>query len=97
MTLWKNCAVSLWIVLTLINNRIVKPEHFEVKENGAVWLNDVGRKLILKEWQDKKRETITHPFLKEKLSWGLVPYVQSLLLARYLRGDIDEYPAFLWK
>ncbi|MGP1471559.1 MAG: type I-C CRISPR-associated endonuclease Cas1c [Schwartzia sp. (in: firmicutes)] len=85
------------LVLTLINNRIVKPEHFEVKENGAVWLNDSGRKLVLKEWQDKKRETITHPFLKEKLPWGLVPYVQSLLLARYLRGDIEEYPAFLWK
>ena len=85
------------LVLTLINNRIIQPEHFEKKENGAVWLSDTGRKVVLKEWQDRKREQITHPFLKEKLSWGLVPYVQSLLLARYLRGDLEEYPAFLWK
>lgn len=48
-------------------------------------------------WQEKKRETITHPFLDEKISWGLVPYAQSLLLARTIRGDISEYPAFLWK
>lgn len=45
----------------------------------------------------KKQETITHPFLAEKIAWGLVPYAQSLLLARYLRGDLDEYPPFLWK
>ena len=85
------------LVLMLINNRIIKPEHFEKKENGAVWLSDTGRKVVLKEWQDKKREQITHPFLKEKLPWGLVPHAQSLLLARYLRGDLEEYPAFLWK
>lgn len=44
-----------------------------------------------------KKEEITHPFLKEKMAWGLAPYVQALLLARYLRGDMDEYPPFLWK
>lgn len=84
-------------VLTLINNRIIKENHFQTKENGAVWLNDTGRKLFLKEWQERKRDSITHPFLTEKLYWGLVPYVQALLLARYLRGDLDEYPAFLLK
>jgi CRISPR-associated protein Cas1 len=84
-------------ILTLINNRIIKPVHFQEKENGVVWLNDQGRKILLKEWQEKKREQITHPFLKEKIYWGLVPYVQSLLLARSLRGDLEEYPAFLWK
>ena len=45
----------------------------------------------------KKKEVITHPFLKEKVEWGMVPYVQAMLLARYLRGDLDGYPAFLWK
>lgn len=84
-------------VLTLINNRIIKPAHFQEKENGVVWLNDQGRKVLLKEWQEKKREQITHPFLKEKIYWGLAPYVQSLLLARSLRGDLEEYPVFLWK
>ena len=52
---------------------------------------------FLSAWQEKKRETITHPFLEEKLAWGLVPYTQSLLLARTIRGDLSEYPAFLWK
>ena len=42
-------------------------------------------------------ESFTHPFLEEKMPWGLVPYVQSLLLARYLRGDLEDYPPFLWK
>ena len=84
-------------VLTLINNRIIKPDDFDFRESGAVLLSEQGRKVFLKCWQDKKKDTLTHPFLEEKISWGLVPYVQSLLLARYLRGDIDAYPPFLWK
>ena len=51
----------------------------------------------MQSWQERKRDTITHPYLKEKMPWGLVPYVQALLLARHLRGDLDEYPPFLWK
>jgi CRISPR-associated protein Cas1 len=84
-------------VLTCINNRIMRPEHFEKQESGAATLTDTGRKVFLTAYQEKKREQITHPFLGEKLPWGLVPYVQSLLLARYLRGDLDAYPPFLWK
>ena len=52
---------------------------------------------FLTAWQNKKKEEITHPFLKEKLPWGLVPYVQALLLARALRGDLEVYPPFFWK
>lgn len=85
------------LVLTLINNRIIQDKHFDRQEGGTVLLNDNGRKLFLKHWQEKKRDEITHPFLKEKIPWGLVAYVQSLLLARCIRGDIDEYPPFLWK
>ena len=55
------------------------------------------RKKLLSEWQNKKKETLTHPYLKEKIEWGMVPYVQAMLLARYLRGDLDSYPVFLWK
>lgn len=84
-------------VITLINNRIVKPTDFDEKENGVTLLNDAGRKRFLQEWQEKKREMIMHPFLEEKIAWGLVPYAQALLLARTIRGDLDEYPAFLWK
>lgn len=84
-------------VLTMVNNRVIKPKDFDFQESGAVFLTDTGRKSFLQKWQERKRETITHPFLEEKLPWGLVPYVQSLLLARYLRGDLDDYPPFLWK
>lgn len=84
-------------VLTLINNRAVCGDDFRQSESGAVLMTDGGRRKFLKAWQERKRETITHPYLGEKLQWGLVPYVQALLLARFLRGDIDGYPPFLWK
>ena len=84
-------------VLTLVNNRILKPSDFEFRESGAVLLTDTGRRTFLQKWQERKKETITHPFLEEKLPWGLVPYIQSLLLARHLRGDLEAYPPFLWK
>lgn len=84
-------------VLTLINNRVITGEDFLKTESGAVRMTDAGRRKFLKQWQERKQEAITHPFLEEKMSWGLVPYVQALLLARYLRGDLDGYPPFLWK
>ncbi len=84
-------------VITLINNRVIRPGDFEERENGATWLSEKGRKTVVTAWQERKKETLSHPYLGEKLYWGLVPYIQALLLARCLRGDIEEYPAFLWK
>ncbi|SDJ32140.1 type I-C CRISPR-associated endonuclease Cas1c [Natribacillus halophilus] len=84
-------------VLSLINRKIVNKDDFLKKENGAVIMTDEARKKFLSAWQNKKQEKITHPFLGEKISWGLVPHAQALLLARYLRKDLDEYPPFLWK
>ncbi|WP_068782728.1 type I-C CRISPR-associated endonuclease Cas1c [Paenibacillus phocaensis] len=84
-------------VLSLINRKEVTASDFVTKENGAVLMTDEARKTFLKAWQTKKQESMTHPYLGEKISWGLVPYAQALLLARFLRGDLDEYPPFLWK
>lgn len=84
-------------VLTLINTRQVNAGGFVQKEDGAVLMDDDTRRKILVAWQEKKQETITHPLLGEKIPWGLVPYSQAMLLARYLRGDLDAYPPFLWK
>ncbi len=84
-------------VLTLINNRICKAGDFLVQESGAVLLTEDARREVLSRWQERKKETITHPYLGEKIPWGLVPYLQALLLSRYIRGDMEEYPPFLWK
>ena len=84
-------------VLTLINNRVITGKNFIQQESGAVLLTEAGRKSILTEWQNRKQDVITHPFLGEKIAWGLVPHVQALLLSRFLRDDLDGYPAFLWK
>ncbi|MCD7734079.1 MAG: CRISPR-associated endonuclease Cas1, partial [Clostridiales bacterium] len=84
-------------VLTLINNQEISGKDFEEQENGAVFLTVEDRKKVQRAWQERKQAEIIHPFLKEKIPWGLVPYVQALLLARYLRDDLDGYPPFLWK
>ena len=84
-------------VLYCINNRIVNSHSFETEGNGAVLLNEAGRRAFLKAWQERKKESLTHPFLKEKMPWGLVPFARALLLARFLRGDLDAYPPLMGK
>ena len=84
-------------VLTLINKQEVNAKGFTKVENGAVIMNDEMRKRVIQKWQETKRELIIHPFLKEKVVVGLLPYIQAMLLARYLRGDIDAYPPFFKK
>jgi CRISP-associated protein Cas1 len=83
------------LALTLINRRQLKSEHFDDFEGGAVLLNETGRKLVLSGYQERKKEEIEHPFLKDKAPLGLLPHLQARLLARHLRGDLDHYPPFL--
>lgn len=84
-------------VLTAINKRIICGKDFIEKESGGILLTEEGRKKFLSLWQQKKKEEIIHPFLQEKVEWGLLPYVQAMLLAKCIRGDIDEYPPFIWR
>jgi len=85
------------LAITLINRNQVNADGFTVKENGAVVMDDKTRKEVLTAWQKRKQEEIIHPYLEEKISLGLVPYVQAMLLARHIRGDIEDYPPFFWK
>ena len=85
------------LVLSLLNLQIIGEKDFERQISGAVWLNDEGRKKVLTRWQEKKRSVMPHPYLKQKIPVGLLPYVQSNLLAKYVRGDIEEYIPFLQK
>ncbi len=84
-------------VLTMINNQMIKENDFVVQDSGAVLFKEDTKKMFLAKWQERKRMEIKHPFLNEKIPWGLAMYAQALLLARYLRGDLDQYPPFFWR
>ena len=85
------------MALSLINLRQVQESGFKKTEAGAVMMNDETRKTLLVSYQERKQEEIMHPFLDEKVTIGLLFHVQALLLARFLRGDLDGYPPFIWK
>lgn len=85
------------LAVTLINRNQIDASGFVVKENGAVVMDDNTRKEVLLAWQKRKQEEIIHPFLEEKVPLGLIPYTQSMLLARHIRGDLEDYPPFFWK
>ena len=84
------------MTLTLFNKGQLSKNDFE-HVSQAVYLNDAGRKKVLSQWRSRKQEQIVHPFLKERIPIGLIPYAQSMLFARVLRGDLDRYPPFLWR
>lgn len=84
-------------VLSLINRRQVTPNDFLYKGEQGVTMTENGRKTFIAAWQNRKKETLVHPYLNEKIPVGLVPHAQAMLLARYVRGDIDDYPVFLIK
>ncbi len=85
------------LVLSLINLGKVNGKGFEVKENEAVLMDDETRKEVLVSYQNRKQDEIMHPFLNEKVSIGILFHIQAQLLARYIRGDLDAYPPFIWK
>jgi len=85
------------LALTLINRRQITGNGFSRSESGGVAMNDATRKEVLVAWQLRKQEEVLHPFLDERISFGLVPHAQALLLARHLRGDLDAYPSFIWR
>lgn len=83
------------MVLTMINLRQINADDFDTQVSGAVYLNDEGKKKVLTIWQEKKRSNIEHGYLNRKIPFGLLPYIQSSLLAKHIRGEMDEYPTFL--
>jgi CRISPR-associated protein Cas1 len=85
------------LALSLVNRQQVKPEGFTKTESGAVTMDDETRKAVLVAWQKRKQEEITHLFLQEKIPLGLLAHVQAQILARYLRGELEGYPPFLWR
>ena len=85
------------LTLSLINLQQVQEKSFKKMDSGAVVMNDDARKTVLVAYQERKQEEILHPFLDEKVMIGMLFHIQALLMARYLRGDMDGYPPFIWK
>lgn len=85
------------LVLSIINRKQVTGSGFLKQPAGGVIMDDATRKEVITAWQKRKQEEILHPFLGERIQIGLLPYAQALLMARYLRGDLDAYPVFLNK
>ena len=85
------------LALSLINRRQVSPEGFTTTESGAVSMDDATRKAVIAAYQKRKQEQVVHPYLGEKVSVGLLIHLQARLLARHVRGELDAYPAFIWK
>jgi CRISPR-associated protein Cas1 len=93
---FRACLIDRF-VLSLFNRQQLKKRDFIFREGNTVLLQDDARKRILSSWQDRKQETIMHPWIKERVQVGLLPYVQARLLARFIQGDLDTYPSFIWK
>jgi len=85
------------LVLSLINRKQVDGRGFTSRDAGGVVMNEDTRKEIIAAWQKRKQEEIMHPFLQAMVPVGLLPYCQALLLARFIRGDLDNYPVFINK
>ncbi len=85
------------LVLSMINRKQVNKKDFIRQGDESLLMTDSCRKELISTWQKRKMEVVEHPFLKEKISIGLLPYVQAQLLSRYLRGDLDDYPVFLMR
>ena len=85
------------LAVTLVNRQQVGPEHFRVREGGAVEFTDAGRKLVIKAYQERKQEKLTHPLLEQEFRIAQFPFVQARILARHLRGDIPDYVPFVPK
>ena len=88
------CADRL--ALSLVNRKQITANGFTTKESGGVVMDPETRKAVITAWQERKRDEIVHPYLKERIPFGLIPHVQAMLLARHLRGDLDAYPPFFW-
>ncbi len=85
------------LAVTLVNRQQIRGAGFQRTESGGVVMDDTTRKVVLTAYQERKREEVTHPFLGEKTTVGMLVHLQALLLARHLRGDLDVYPAYFWK
>lgn len=85
------------VALSLVNRRQLTARDFDTGASGAVMLRDDGRRTVLAAWQKRKQEVVRHPFLEERMEFGIAVLQQARLMAQAIRGDQDDYPAFIWR
>jgi CRISPR-associated protein Cas1 len=90
-------ALADRLVLSLINRRQLAKSNFTKAANGAVTMDDTARKTVLVEYQNRKQDMVSHPYIDETVPIGLLFFIQANLMARFIRGDIDGYPPFFWR
>jgi CRISPR-associated protein Cas1 len=88
-------ALADRLVLALINRGQVNAKGFRREATGGILMDDDTRKAVLIAYQERKQASLTHPLTNENITYALVPHIQARLLARTLRGDLEDYPPFL--
>jgi len=82
--------------IRLLRRRELSPDAgFEYKPGGACYLSDDGRRQLLAKYEEYRNEVVEHRLLDRSLPRWSLPQIQATLLARHLRGDLDQYPPFL--
>ncbi len=82
------------VVLTLLNHRMLTADDFVV-ELGAYRLKDQRRKVFFTQFEERLNEEVTHPIFGYKVKYRRCIELQVRLVAKFLTGEIDEYPSFL--
>jgi len=81
------------VVVNVINMGVVTAKDF-IRRGVGVTLNAEGRKKVLKAWERRVSEQVTHPLFGYRVSYRRIFEVQCRLLARHLRGELPDYPGF---
>ena len=82
------------VVLTLLNNRMLTAQDFEV-ELGAYRLKKEPRKIFLTRFEERLNEEIMHPIFGYRTSYRRCIELQARLVAKYLTGEIEAYPPLI--
>jgi CRISPR-associated protein Cas1 len=79
------------LALALVNRQQVKPAGFQTRDGGSVLMDEATRKIVIQNYQQRKRDVITHPYINQKVPIGRLMFLQARILARYVRGDLPTY------
>ena len=80
------------LIFTLVNKRMIQEKHFEKKTGGGIYLNDKGRDIVVRSWEERISETIEHPKLKRNVSYRGLVRMEAYKIEKHILGDGDYEP-----